>query len=119
MISFFVTLGRFLRAIYVGLKEPEFRNLLFFVLILLLSGSIFYSQTEHWSFLDALYFSVTTLTTIGNEMELHTNLAKIFTIVYIFAGLGSMAGLVAALARHAQEQHPNLDKISERITGKK
>lgn len=51
MITFFVTLTRFLRALWYGFKDPEFKGLLAFVLIILLSGTIFYNQIEKWNLL--------------------------------------------------------------------
>jgi voltage-gated potassium channel len=119
MISLVITIWRFLKSLSNGLKEPEFRGLFFFVIILLVTGTIFYSQVEHWKLLDALYFSVTTLTTVGSSMEPHTNLGKIFTIIYIFVGLGSVAGLITSLARHSRDQHPDIDKLSEQLTRKR
>jgi hypothetical protein len=47
-------------------RDPEFRSLVFLVLVTLLGGTIFYSTVEGWSVVDAFYFnSVTTLTTVG------------------------------------------------------
>ena len=119
MISFLITVGRFLKSLSKGFKEPEFRGLFFFVIILLISGTFFYSQVEHWKLLDALYFSVTTLTTVGSNMAPHTDLGKVFTIVYIFVGLGSVAGLITSLARHSRDQHPDIDKLTEQLTRKR
>ncbi|WP_419880535.1 potassium channel family protein [Peribacillus sp. B-H-3] len=69
------------------------------VLLLLLSGTIFYHKEEGLSILDALYFCVTTLTTVGNaEFVPQTNIGKIFTIIYIFAGTGLTFSVVGRIA---------------------
>lgn len=104
MVSFFITLTRFLRGLWYGFKDPEFKGLFFFVIILLLSGTIFYAQVEHWRVLDSLYFSVTTLTTIGfGDFSPKTDIGKIFTIIYIFIGIGTLLGFVNLIAHHTQQ----------------
>lgn len=118
MITLFITIGRFIRSLWLGLKEKEFRALFLFVLILILTGTIFYTQIEHWSIVDALYFCVTTLTTVGDKMQPQSDIGKIFTIIYIFLGLGSVAAFIAAIAQHAKEQHPDIDKFTERFAKK-
>jgi voltage-gated potassium channel len=55
---------------------------------------------EKWSVVDALYFSVTTLTTVGlGDLAPTTTLGKLFTIVYIFVGIGLIAGFITTLAK--------------------
>lgn len=107
MISFFSTLIRFIRGLWYGFKDPEFKGLLFFVIILLFSGTVFYTQVEHWRVLDALYFSVTTLTTIGfGDFAPKTDIGKIFTIFYIFIGIGAILGFINLVAHHTQQNDP-------------
>ncbi|MGI8420294.1 MAG: potassium channel family protein [Candidatus Levyibacteriota bacterium] len=107
MISFFLTLLRLFRGLRKGFKDPQFRSLGIFVLFLLLSGTIFYNQIEHWSYLDAFYFSVTTLTTVGlGDLAPKTDLGKIFTIIYIFIGVGTLLSFITILAAHTQSQDP-------------
>ncbi len=108
MLTLFITGVRFFRSLWSGLQEPDFRALFFFVIILLLSGAFFYTQVEHWSFLDSLYFCVTALTTVGSHLEPATVSGKIFTIIYIFFGLGAVGGFVAAIAHHSRDQHPHI-----------
>ena len=63
-------------------------------------ATIFYRIVEGWPLLDALYFSVVTIATVGfGDVTPHTTLGKIFTIVYIFAGIGLFASAVATWAR--------------------
>ncbi len=104
MFSFVFTLYRFLRSLVSGMRDPEFRGLLYFVLIILFSGTVFYHNVEHWHWIDSLFFSVTTLTTVGyGNFVPVTTIGKIFTIVYIFLGLGTILGFVNAVAHHASE----------------
>jgi voltage-gated potassium channel Kch len=49
---------------------------------------------------DALYFSVTTLTTVGlGDLAPTTTIGKHFTILYIFSGLGLIAGFINTIVR--------------------
>ena len=106
MASLFLTLWRFIRALWTGLKDPEFKALFFLTAFILIGGMFFYHGAEHWSLLDSLYFSVTTLTTVGlGDLTPHTAIGKIFTIVYIFIGIGVIFGFINAVAHHAKE-HP-------------
>ena len=102
MISFFITLGQFVRAIWNGLRDPEFRTLFILVVVLLLTGMLFYARVEGWGWLDSLYFSVTTLTTVGyGDLSPSTPASKIFTMVYILLGIGIIVGFLERVATHA------------------
>lgn len=80
-------------------RDPEFRTLLISVFFTLLAGTIFYSYEEGWSVVDAFYFSVTTLTTVGlGDLSPSTTLGKLFTVVYIFTGLGLIAAFITKIA---------------------
>jgi len=66
MIEFFLTLLRLARGTASAWRrDPQFRSLVFLVVITLLGGTIFYSLEEGWSVVDAFYISVTALTTVG------------------------------------------------------
>jgi voltage-gated potassium channel len=94
LVGLVLMLRRFLRAIRDAWKSDEaFRTLLALVVSLLLSGTVFFTLVEGWSVLDSFYFSVTTLTTVGfGDPAPATAAGKIFTIVYIFVGLGVIGG---------------------------
>jgi voltage-gated potassium channel len=96
MIHFFLTLRRlFLAVVRAWRMDPQFRSLTFLVAFTLLSGTLFYRVVEEWSIVDAFYFSVTTLTTVGlGDLAPVTTFGKLFTVVYIFAGLGLIAGFI-------------------------
>ena len=102
MITFLITLGRFVQAIWKGLKDPEFRALLILVVFTLLVGMLFYARVEGWSWLDAFYFCFMTLTTIGyGDMVPSTPVSKIFTIIYVAVGIGILLGFINRVASHA------------------
>jgi voltage-gated potassium channel len=81
-------------------SDPEFRTLVVIVLITLLSGTIFYSWVEGWSVVDALLFSVTALTTVGyGNLVPTTTISKLFTVIYIFAGISIILGFIDTVAK--------------------
>ena len=93
---------RFFRAIYKGLQQPEFQALSLSVVTMLVAGVWFYMRYEGWSLVDALYFCVITLTTVGyGDFSPQTQIGKIFTVFYILLGLGLLAAFIGALAQHA------------------
>ena len=70
------------------------------VLTLMCVGSVFYWQVEGWPFIDAMYFSVATLATVGyGDFTPTTTAGKVFTVFSIAFGLGIVATFGAALAR--------------------
>jgi len=101
MIWFFATLLRLARGVLSAWRsDPQFRTLVVLVLITLLSGTIFYSWVEGWSVVDALLFSVTTLTTVGyGNLVPTTTISKLFTVIYIFAGISIILGFIDTVAK--------------------
>lgn len=55
-------------------------------------GTVFFRLVEGWSWIDAYFFSVVTLSTVGyGQLVPATVLGKIGTTVFIFLGLGIFA----------------------------
>ena len=99
MISFFLTLKRFLTGLIHSFKKQSFRTIFFLISLTLLSGTIFYTKEEGLSIIDALYFCIATLSTVGHPtFEPQTDLGKIFTMVYIVVGTGLFLALIAHIA---------------------
>lgn len=98
--------GNFLvRSIIDFVKDPIYRNLLLTSTIILVIGTVVYHQLEGWSWLDSLYFSVITLTTIGfGDFAPETAGGKIFTMFYIVVGLGMILGFINAVYEHYRKQ---------------
>ena len=104
MPALFVVIWRFFAAIIRALKNPEFQALAIAVATIIGSGVWFYMRFEGWSFVDALYFSVITLTTVGyGDFSPQTSVGKIFTVFYILLGLGLIAAFIAAIAKEVAE----------------
>jgi hypothetical protein len=103
MLSFALAFGRLYRVVRVGITDPEFRALLAGAIGVLVAGTVFYMVEEGWGFVDALYFCVTTLTTIGfGDPTPTTALSKLFTIVYVVVGIGLIASFIATIAERSR-----------------
>jgi len=105
MIPLLITFYRFGRSIKIALKDPAFEALLTLLVILISSGTLFYHDVEGWRWLDALYFSVVTITTVGyGDLSPHTDIGKVFTMVYLLVGIGVLLGFVNLITHHTVEQ---------------
>jgi voltage-gated potassium channel len=91
-------LVRFFVRIFGALwRKQELRGLLLLIVVTILIGTWFYWQFEPTitSWVDAYYFTVITLTTIGyGDFSPTIPLTKIFTTLYVFVGLGIIAGFI-------------------------
>lgn len=93
-----------------------FRYLLVAASLALATGVIFYHAVEHLSWLNAYYFSVITLATIGyGDITPHTNAGKIFTTFYALFGIGIITTFISMRMRRrgekfAQRHYPNKEK---------
>lgn len=111
MFSFISLFYRLFNALRLSLRDSKFRGALLFVVILLSTGTVFYHQIEGWSLLDSLYFCVTTLATVGSgDLSPTTDLGKVFTILYIFIGVGTILSFITHMAQHAHSQD-DLNKL--------
>jgi voltage-gated potassium channel Kch len=88
------------RAIVAVWRDPETKALPVVAGALVLTGTLFYWRFEDWTFVEALYFSVVTLTTVGfGDFSPTTAGTQIFTIVYILTGLGVLVALLSSVAQ--------------------
>jgi voltage-gated potassium channel Kch len=82
-----------------------YRLLAALVLLTLATGTIVYHFVEHLSWLNAYYFSVITLSTVGyGDITPHTNFGKLFTTFYIFVGVGIITAFITATVRRRGEK---------------
>ncbi len=73
--------------------------LVIFILLIFIGGFI-YHNIEGWRYLDSVYFSAITLTTIGyGDFSPQTDTGKIFTIFFALAGVGMVVYLFSIIGR--------------------
>lgn len=95
------------RFLTIGLT---FREGLVALLLYLLSGVLAYSVLlEHWSIVDALYFTCVCFSTVGYGDLCPTNAAsRIFTCCFGMGGIAFLGAAVAAIGGHISEAESNL-----------
>ena len=91
-------LGLPLRALGVMARDPEERGPLVLVASLLIVGTLFYTIVEGWTVVNAVYFCSMSLATVGyGDVVPVTDVGKIFTVVYVLAGIGILVSFFTAL----------------------
>lgn len=96
----FANIARLFAGMSRAARDPEVQAVVTLAVTAIGIASIFYWIVEGWSILDATYFSVVTIATVGfGDLTPHTALGKIFTIAYVISGIGLFASAVATLAR--------------------
>lgn len=99
MLSFLLTVKRLLSALWRSFKRKNFQALFILVVVMLLSGTVFFVRNEGLSIIDALYVCVLTLSTVGHPtFEPQTVLGKVFMMLYVIVGTGLFLGLIGHIA---------------------
>ncbi len=76
------------------------------LIVLILAGTLIYQQVEGWRYLDSLYFTVVTITTIGyGDFAPQTDTGKIVTIIFPFLGIGLVLYLFSLTSRLMFSKH--------------
>ena len=100
MIPLVLAARELARAIAAVWRDPETKALPVVAGALVLTGTLFYWRFEDWTIIEALYFCVVTLTTVGyGDLSPTTDGTRIFTIVYILTGFGVLVALLTSVAQ--------------------
>lgn len=87
------------RGLARALRDPHARALMMLSAFLIAIASTFYHLVEGWRLIDALYFSVVTLATVGyGDLVPQTDLGKLFTVAYLLCGVGLFVAAAGAVA---------------------
>ncbi len=77
-----------------------YRYLFAAVVVLLTSGTVFFHYVEKLRWLDAYYFCVVTLSTVGyGDIVPKTDLGKFGDTIYIMLGVGVLTTFISATVR--------------------
>lgn len=99
------SLKQLFRGLRVALKDGRVKSILAFTIAIVLWASVFYRYVEGWSWLDSIYFSVVTISTVGfGDFSPETAAGKIFTMFYIVVGLGVFVTAVTTIANSILSQ---------------
>ncbi|MEM9035517.1 MAG: potassium channel family protein [Actinomycetota bacterium] len=83
------------------LRDPTGQVILSAAVTMIAVGTVFYRFVEELRWLDALYFCVITLASVGyGDITPTTNAGKIFTMGYVVLGIGIFVALVTSIAQH-------------------
>ncbi len=100
----------------MDITSLDFKKILFLLILsflVIFIGAVGYMFIEHWSFLESLYMTIITLSTVGfGEVHPLSPKGEIFTIFLIFMGIGVVAYTIGSVAQFMVEGH--IKKILER-----
>jgi hypothetical protein len=87
-----------------SLRHPRHQAFALAVVVVLVSGVVFYRLVEGWSLADSLYFTVVALSTIGfGDLAPTTTFSRLFTVLYALVGVGLIGTLVHLVVSNAQQ----------------
>ena len=113
MFGFFSNLYKLLSAVIRAVRtDNDFIALLLLMATLLGSATLFYWRFEGWGLIDAFYFSVMTMSTIGyGDLSPTMPVTKLFTAMFSVLSIGVFAAVTSKLVvaildrRHKRGHH--------------
>lgn len=88
-----------------------------YALATLTLGTLVYHWLEGWAYLDAFYFCVISLTTVGyGDFTPATQAGKIFTMVYVVNGIVILLSLFDRIRAVRKQRFEDLAQSKEKIS---
>jgi voltage-gated potassium channel Kch len=117
VIPLLIAVRSLLRALAAVGRDPETKALPGVAGALVLTGTIVYWRFEDWTLVEALYFCIVTLTTVGyGDLSPSTPATQIFVNVYILPGYGVLVALLTSVTqqyiRHTAESGSARERLS-------
>ncbi|WP_059012971.1 potassium channel family protein [Streptomyces specialis] len=110
MFGFAVLAAQLVAAVRRAWRDAAFRGLAVSLVVTVVTAVVFYRLHEGWTWLDSVYFSVTTGLTIGyGDLAPSTALSKMFTMAYALSAVSlfvSVAGLLTEAAGRSRRERP-------------
>jgi hypothetical protein len=104
MSEVFAQYGAAIRSFNRSLRHPAHQAFMLAVVVVLITGVVFYRLAEGWSLADSLYFTVIALSTIGfGDLAPTTTFSRLFTVLYAIVGVGLIGTLVHLVVTNAQQ----------------
>lgn len=86
-------------------RRGKLLTLLATLAMIIAGGTVFFRFVEGWSWLDAYFFTVVTISTVGyGNLVPATALGKIGTTVFILLGLGIFAAAIQQFGMYAMQK---------------
>ena len=100
MIPLLLAFRGLARAVAAVWRDPETQALPVVAAALVVTGTLFYWRFEDWTVVEAFYFCIVTLTTVGfGDLSPTTAGTQIFTVIYILTGFGVLVALLTSVAQ--------------------
>lgn len=88
------------RAIFGAFRAPRVQALLLVCVLIALTQALVFMRLEGWRFLDAFYFSVVSMATVGyGDFAPQTSLGKIAALAFLLVGIGVFVLTVSSIAQ--------------------
>ncbi len=91
-------------------KAPDSKDLDYYVLLSLAItvvtvGTVVFHLLEKWSWIDSLYFTITTLATVGyGDLTPTTPVGKLVTVLFVIVGVGIFLGFLNKMMERRVER---------------
>ena len=106
-------MGHLIKGLRAFSADPASQAVLGVASVVIGTGTVFYRFVEGLRWLDSLYFSVITLTTVGyGDFSPTTNAGKVFTMFYVLVGIGIFVALVTQIGGHLIEARNQASALS-------
>jgi len=104
MSEVFAQYGAAIRSFNRSIRHPAHQAFMLAVVVVLITGVVFYRLAEGWSLADSLYFTVIALSTIGfGDFTPTTTFSRLFTVLYAIIGVGLIGTLLHLVVTNSQQ----------------